>query len=211
MSNKEILIIYNDDGIEEHSFRDGKNRIIHEGVAKTAEEVKAALKENGFSIEVQPLSVKIGIDALLREVKKDAGRMVFNLCEAAFGQSALEMNVAALLELYRVKFTGSPALTLGLALDKGLSKDILNSRGIPTPAYCVLTEPPSTSRLKNKLEFPLIVKPLREDASIGIDSGAVVHTMEEFKRRVEFVINHFAQPAIVEEYIEGREFNVAVI
>ena len=78
-----------------------------------------------------------------------------------------------------------------------------------TPEYSVLREPPA--RLKRGLKFPLILKPLREDASLGIDSGAVVYTMRDLRKRVEYIIEKFSQPAIAEEYIDGREFNVAII
>lgn len=208
MTVKEVLIIYNDDGDVDHRHG-AEKRIDVEDVSKTAEEVDAALRHEGFLTRAVSLSAEKGINEFMREVQKASGGIVFNLCEAAFGASVLEMNVAALLELNDIRFTGSPPLTLGLALDKGLSKDILNSRSVITPAYSVLCETPV--RLRAGLDFPVIVKPIREDASVGIDSGAVVKTMREFAKRVDYVIERFRQPAIAEEYIDGREFNVAVI
>lgn len=214
MTLKKVRIIYNEDSLVEHPS-DAR----YDDVGKTAEEVGRALSEEGFTVSVTPLkddaaasaggSMTASVDDFIRRLKGREDGIVFNLCEAAFGNSCFEMHVAAMLELCGIRFTGSGPLTLGLALDKGLSKDILNSRDIMTPEYCVLNEPPT--KLKRGLKFPLIVKPLREDASVGIDSGAVVSTMKEFKKRVEFVINKFLQPAIVEEYIDGREFNVAVL
>ncbi|MBI5888846.1 MAG: ATP-grasp domain-containing protein [Deltaproteobacteria bacterium] len=208
-----VRIIYNDDtgAPDAHNPVDARLYPDLEEVAETAAEVDAALRAEGFRTVVTPLraSGRGALTDFVREISAGAEGMIFNICEGAFGRSSLEMNVAALLELHGLKFTGSPSLTLGLSLDKGLSKDILSSRGIMTPDYCVLNDVPS--KLKGHLDFPLIVKPLREDASIGIDSGAVVSTMKELKARVELVLTKYKQPAIIEEYIEGREFNVAVI
>lgn len=208
MSIKKVKVIYNDDGGDKYLF-DGKE-IKLDSVSGTAGDVARALSSNGFSTDLIALktadSGKLG-DFIKKVTGDDA--IVFNLCEGAFGKSSFEMHIAALLELYGVKYTGSGPLTLGLSLNKGLTKDILYSRDIPTPEYCVMSEPPT--RLKRSLKFPLIVKPLKEDASIGIDSGAVVKTMKELKKRVEYIITKFVQPAIVEEFVEGREFNIAVI
>ncbi|MBI5236530.1 MAG: D-alanine--D-alanine ligase [Deltaproteobacteria bacterium] len=210
MSQPAIKIIFNDD------IGDGLPVPGMDALAQVhaATEVDEALKGQGYLTEL--VAVKgagfSGLDALIQAVKELAvpqGALVFNLCEAAFGKSALEMHVAALLELYGARFTGSGPLTLGLALNKGLTKDVLASRDILTPEYCVVDAPPS--KLKRGLKFPLIVKPLHEDASLGIDSGAVVGTMKELKKRVEFVMSAFRQPAIVEEYVDGREFNIAIL
>lgn len=219
MNLKSVRIIYNDDtgAPDAHSPVDAKLYPDLEEVAETAAEVDAALRVEGFRTVTTPLgaSGRGALTEFVREISAGTEGMIFNICEGAFGRSSLEMNVAALLELHGLKFTGSPSLTLGLSLDKGLSKDILSSRGIMTPAYRVLHDVPSKlaglAGPRGHLDFPLIVKPLREDASIGIDSGAVVSTMKELKARVELVLTKYKQPAIIEEYIEGREFNVAVI
>lgn len=209
MTEKRIKIIFNDDGFDKYVL-EGKEIDLDNNVADSVREVETALKAEGFLTTIIPLKVskKYTLDYFLNEIKKDDS-IIFNLCEGAYGKSSNEMNVAALLELVGARFTGSNALTLGLSLNKGLTKDILYSRDIVTPEYCVMKEPPQ--KLKRSLKFPLIVKPLREDASIGIDSGAVVGTMKELKKRVEFIIGKFNQPAIVEEYIDGREFNIGVL
>lgn len=211
MTAKTVRIIFNDD----HSLYEndiyGGSEIVLDNVGATAAEIESALAKSGFKTVVTPLRARgdASLDDFIRELLKSKDALIFNLCEAAFGKSRLEMHVAALLELYGLGYTGSGPLTLGLALDKGLTKDILSSRDIMTPRYCILSAPPK--KLKRGMSFPLIVKPLREDASIGIDSGSVVHTIEEFGKRVEFIIDKFKQPAIAEEYVDGREFNVAVI
>ena len=136
--------------------------------------------------------------------------LIFNCCEALAGNAALEMNVAALFELFGVPYTGSSALTLGMLLNKPLTKALLGARGIRTPAYFVV-EPGYNAPAAHGLSFPLIVKPVAEDASLGIDDGAVVKDQAGLAERVRFVCREFGQPALVEEFIDGREFNVALL
>jgi len=131
-----------------------------------------------------------------------------NLCEGAFGDSHQEMNVPSLLELLRIPYTGSSPLALGICQNKGLAKDILRANGIPTPDYKVLRD---FDDWKAEMDFPLFVKPLREDASIGISSKSYVTTEAELKGQVEYIHAQYGQPALVEEYIDGRELNVAIL
>ncbi len=210
MTMQKVKIIYNDDGCDTRYDWEGAEFNL-EDVEHTAKDVYAALKKEGFDAVLLPLALKKGapIDGVLEHIRPEPGAMIFNLCERAFEKSSFEMNMAALLELIGVPFTGSPSLTLGLSLNKGLTKDVLSSRGIMTPEYCVLDSAPQ--KLKKSLKFPLIVKPLSEDASIGIDAGAVVGTMKALRKRVDYITTKFSQPAIVEEYVDGREFNVAVL
>ena len=135
--------------------------------------------------------------------------LIFNCCESLAGRATFEMNVAAIFELYDIPFTGSSALSLGLALDKGLSKTLFAARDVPTSPYLRL-EPGAVAAAPG-LSFPLIVKPVTEDASIGIDDGAVVYDAAALEARVRFVWHAFEQAALVEEFIDGREFNVALL
>ena len=118
------------------------------------------------------------------------------------------MNIAALLELLDIPFTGSSALVLGLSQDKGKTKSILAHGGIPTPAYCVWQ--PGMDRRLSGLRFPLIIKPLLEDASLGIDNDAYIPDEKTLKQQVQKVHQGYGQ-VLVEEYIEGRELNVSIL
>jgi len=216
MTVKSVRIVYNDDfneGVHDIYELEGEQIKLDNNIADTVREVEEALKKEGFDTGVIPLrpARRGSLEDFIARIRPTVGDdcMVFNLCEEAYGKSSFEMNIAALFELLGIRFTGSGPLTLGLALNKGLTKDILYSSDLMTPEYCVMKEPPA--KLKRSLKFPLIVKPLREDASIGIDSEAVVKTMKALKNRVEFIIKEFMQPAIVEEYIDGSEFNIAVL
>ncbi|MBI5875734.1 MAG: ATP-grasp domain-containing protein [Deltaproteobacteria bacterium] len=205
MTLKKVAIIYNDD----MDMMLGKEHNIAswEGVIDTAKTVEAALKSEGLSVAIIPLRDKV--EGFIKTIKLENADIVFNLCEGAMGRSVFEMNVAAVLELFGFRFTGSGPLTLGLALHKARAKGILAYHAIPTAGSFVISTP--NSELPAPNSFPLIVKPVQEDASIGIDKDAVVKNMAALKKRVDYVIKNYKQPAIVEEYIDGREFNVAVI
>lgn len=205
MNLKKVAIIYNDD----MGMAPGEEPSLGpwEGVIDTAQAVAAAAESEGLSTALIPLKDKV--EDFLKIIKRENADMIFNLCEGAMGKSAFEMNVAALLELFDFRFTGSGPLTLGLALNKARAKAMLYANNIPTALYLVLKEIPS--RLAIDLRFPLIVKPVQEDASIGIDQNAVVKNMTALKKRVDYVIKKYKQPAIVEEYIDGREFNIAIL
>jgi len=141
----------------------------------------------------------------LKEIRPEA---VFNLCESVYGNTCWEMNIPALLDLFRIPYTGSPPLTLGLCQDKGKVKDILQSQGILTPRYKIF------DRGVNHMEgdiFPIIVKPLHEDGSLGISKESVVFDDEALARQILYVIEKYHQPALVEEFVDGRELNVGLI
>ncbi len=141
----------------------------------------------------------------LKEFKPD---VAFNLCESVFGNTSWEMNIPALLDLFKIPYTGSPPLTLGLCQDKGKVKDILLSQGILTPRYKTFDR--EVNHIKGNV-FPMIVKPLHEDGSLGISKDSVVFDDEGLSRQIQYIIEKYRQPALVEEFIEGRELNVGLI
>ncbi len=175
-------------------------------VEDQAKAVEGALEELGFQVYLFPLKNDIG--SLIISLKKSAPDVVVNLCEGAFGDSHLEMHVPSMLELLSIPYTGSPPLALGLCQDKGVTKDLLKANDIPTPEYRVLS---SFAEWKGEIAYPLFVKPLREDASLGISKKNFVRDNAELETQVEYVVRRYRQPALVEKYIDGRELNVAVL
>ena len=177
------------------------------GVLGEVRLIAKALSDAGYDTTIFAADDAAELTTFLAQERPDA---VCNCCESFMGKSALEMSVAATYELFEIPYTGSSALTLGTALNKGLTKALLVAKGIPTAPHIVVKE---ISELKNakELEFPLIVKPLCEDASIGIDSNAVVEGEVALRKQVRFVHSEFKQPAIVEEFIDGRELNVSLL
>lgn len=177
------------------------------GVLDEMKSIERALKPLDYNLKIVP--VALDINKLINELRENAPDIIFNLCESVDGDPTQEMNIAGLFELMKIPYTGSRAFTLGLALNKPLVKSILSYNGIPTAKYFVANT--STGYHKNGHLFPMIVKPSREDASIGITNESIVTNDAELKRRIEYVLDEHKQPALVEEFIDGREINVSVV
>jgi D-alanine-D-alanine ligase len=169
------------------------------------EQVMDALRKNGHEAFLYELS---GEKALLDLAKNDAD-LVFNLAEAYEGDDSKEPHVAAFLDLLGVRYTGAGPQALFVAQDKALAKKLFSFHGIRTPNFA------SSYRGKidhmDDLEFPLIVKPGWEDGSVGIDVGSVVKSVRELMERIELVQDRFDSPALIEEFIDGREIYVGVL
>ncbi|HLX13070.1 MAG TPA: ATP-grasp domain-containing protein [Bacteroidota bacterium] len=178
------------------------------GVLEEKEDIARALQGLGYKTSI--FNVDQDISRLLTFLKDEAPDVIFNLCEGVLNDAIHEMHIAGIYELLAIPYTGSNPITLGTALNKCRVKEILTFHGLPTPRFQLIKSPVKIT-LSDDLGFPLIVKPSREDASIGIDNDSIVRNMNELRKRVRFIIEEFDQPAIVEEYIDGRELNVAVI
>lgn len=190
--------------LQEDDFRDASEY----GVLEQMQSIAKALESSGHAVRV--FSANDDVMRLAQFLEKEQPEAIFNCCESILGQSALEMPVAGLYELFGIEYTGSPALTLGIALNKSIAKSLFLAHGISTPRFVTIS---AIEQLSDtiELDYPLIVKPVKEDASIGIDSNAIVKNAKDLKERVQFVLKEFAQPALIEEYIDGRELNVGVI
>jgi D-alanine-D-alanine ligase len=160
-------------------------------------------------LEAYTLNIKDDIDILLKNIKKHKPDVVFNFVEIFKDNSRLEMNMVGLLELLGIPYTGAPPMALANCQSKILAKRLLNAVGIRTPQFMVIRK--EQSRYRHKLNFPLIIKPAFEDASAGIENDSIVQNNKEMRGRINYVLSNFAQPALVEEFIEGRELNVAVM
>ena len=131
----------------------------------------------------------------------------FNLCESLGGDARLESAVPLVLELMGIPFTGSSPEALSHALYKDRVKRRLEEAGVPTPLSCVMHRYDDPC----ELPFPLIVKPVREDGSVGITQRSVVRNEADLRAVVHEVVTTLRQPCLVEQYIEGRELNVALV
>jgi D-alanine-D-alanine ligase len=199
-----VVLIYN--LLERIEKGEKKDLLAEEAIN---EEIKA-VEEAVHSLDHQCFVMAIQDEILtavhwLKEIRPD---VVFNLCESVYGDSCLEMNIPALLDLFQISYTGSSALTLGLCQDKGKVKDILLSQGILTPRYRIFDR--KVNHIKGNI-FPIIVKPLHEDGSLGISKESVVFDNEALARQIQYVVEKYDQPALVEEFIEGRELNVGLL
>lgn len=204
MKGPSVLLLYS---LPAPFFPDGTPDIFgQESVLSRLNAVQQALLSSEYP--VQTLEARGDLAVFLEKIRSAKVDLVFNLCEEFLGRTRLEMNIAALLELLEIRFTGSSALVLGLSQDKGKTKSILAQGGIPTPAYCVWQ--PGMDHLLSGLRFPLIIKPLLEDASLGIDNDAYIPDEKTLKQQVQKVHQGYG-PVLVEEYIEGRELNVSIL
>ncbi|MEM4247836.1 MAG: D-alanine--D-alanine ligase [Candidatus Nanoarchaeia archaeon] len=199
--NIKVLVAYN--GLE-FSDPNHANFISEAEVKRTAEYVFETANAIGFSAELISVS---NISSIISTLEKFSPDIVFNLCEGWRGDSDLEMNVAALWELLGLPFTGNRAKTLAISQDKPFAKAILAEHGILVPKGEVFSRVPA----KTKLKFPLIAKPAREDASLGIGTNPVLENIKDLKRKVEELLFEYQQPILVEEFIDGREFNAAIV
>jgi D-alanine-D-alanine ligase len=178
------------------------------GVLEEMEDIKAALESLGYPTKI--FNVDSKFKRLVTYLQDERPDLVFNLVESVENESAQEMNIACVYELLKIPFTGAGPLALGIALQKPRVKEILTYHGIRTPAFQVFRQGETIS-LRRGMKFPLIVKPSHEDASVGIDDTSVVYSLSNLRKRVQFVWAEYAQPALVEQYIEGRELNVAIL
>jgi len=165
------------------------------------------LRKLGF--DAYAVNLKDDIFILLNEVEKNKPDVIFNFVEIYKDRPRLEMNMVGLYELLGIAYTGAPALTLANCQNKFLTKKLLNYHSINTAKFNLYTEMPD--QLKLQVKFPVIVKPAYEDASVGIENESIVNDANALKSRMEYVFKYFKQPALVEEFVEGREFNVSVV
>lgn len=182
-----------------------------EMAAKAAEaeyDVARALLELGH--DVRMVGVGGELAPVLAALAGFQPRVVFNGCEAFRSSAQHEYGVAAVLEMHGYRFTGSPPTGLLVARNKSLSKKVLAYHHIRVPVFAEFPQGEKPVR-PSELRFPLIVKPLLEDASVGISQASVVEDDASLADRVKFVHDKFSQAAIVEELIEGRELYVGLI
>jgi D-alanine-D-alanine ligase len=150
-----------------------------------------------------------GRDASLLAVARCNADLIFNLTESYAGDDTKDMHLAAYLELLDKPYTGADPHGLYLAQDKSLAKKVFAFHRIRTPYFAVSYK----GRLghAHDIEFPLIVKPLSEDGSIGIDASSVVESVKELMEKIHYIHAEFDSPALIEEYIEGREIYAAIL
>jgi D-alanine-D-alanine ligase len=170
---------------------------------ETIDSIRAALETDGH----QTVFIQADADLpyALRDEKPD---ICFNIAEGV-GGDAREAQVPALLEMLQIPYTGSRVLANGISLDKTLTKRIWRDRRLPVASFqefSIGDEP-----LRTDLEFPLFVKPAREGTGMGVDMNAIVNNEQELRERVEYIVNTYQQPALVETFLPGREFTVGIL
>lgn len=199
-----IAILHNDD---HDLLEDDPGREAREDVLRVAAALAEALNEGSTTAE--PLPVRGTTLDFMGSLERQRPDLVINLCESLAADSRGEMAVPCLLELLDLPYTGSSALALGLALHKNKAKELLRARGVRTPDFVAVERAEDAASIE--LPFPLIVKPSREDASVGVDFDSVVSDRPALLRAVDRVLSTFHQAALVERFIPGREIYVPLL
>lgn len=169
----------------------------------TVEAIAAALRLAGH--EVASFEGDLG---LVEALPRFAPDVCFNLCEGHFGESR-ESHVPALLEMLRLPYTGAGVLSLAVALDKPTTKTLLRARGIRTPPSQVFSH--EGEALDPDLAFPLFVKPSREGSGMGVTRNSLVHDEGALRVEVARVLRCYAQPALVERFVRGRDVTIGLL
>ncbi|MCX5714831.1 MAG: ATP-grasp domain-containing protein [Candidatus Omnitrophica bacterium] len=166
--------------------------------------IAKAIESQGYKVK------KIGnVTSVMGKLDNLGVDIVFNISEGLSGRNR-ESQVPILLEMAGMPFVGSDALTLGLTLDKIMAKKIFIAERLPTPKFFAIDSIDALSDADH-CKFPLIIKPRFEGSSKGLSEDSRVANMDELKKQVEYIISTYKQPALVEEFISGQEFTVAVI
>jgi len=175
---------------------------------KTEANVMAALGALGYTAE--HLAIFDDVDLLRQKLETFAPDVLFNLVEQFKNNPGFDQNIVSFFEMQGLPFTGCGATGLTLCKHKGISKKILGYHRIHVPNFAVISRGRRIARPK-QLKFPILVKPVKEEASYGISQASFVETDEQFRERVSFIHEKYDSDVIAEEYIEGRELYVSVM
>ena len=170
-------------------------------------DIEQALAQCGHSCRRVVVDTKV--EPLVTALTSDRPDLVFNLAESFAGKSALESNVAALLNLIGLRYTGSSPAGLILAGDKTLTKKVLTFHGILTARFATVFR--GAVDWAGDISFPLILKPPQEDASLGITQKSIVNDVQELLTTMSSLQQEYQSPVLAEEFIDGREFYVGVL
>ncbi|HSM04168.1 MAG TPA: ATP-grasp domain-containing protein [Longimicrobiales bacterium] len=192
-------------GIASNGFEGSENPIEAE-LTSDARTIAATLAERGYETTFLDFNRPLEAAQQIEDVGVD---IVFNLCERINRTSLLEPHAAALFDILQVPYTGSNPFTLGLCLDKIRVKKLLQFHGIPTPRWDYLYE--TDDAFDQDFPLPAIVKPANSDSSIGITNDSVVDSREALLERIEFVLHELRRPVLVEEFIDGDEYDVSIL
>jgi len=182
----------------------GPEKTTHDEVV---DEVSASLKESGHEVAI--LGLCDDLREFLDKIDEQRPDLVFNLCERFADNDAYEMNITAVLEMLGQPFTGTGPQGMVMRQDKVLTKKLLQFHSVPYPNYAIFDK--HNIEFAGKMHFPLFVKPLRGDTSLGIEGSSLVTEYSNMVERIDFIHNQLKEQALVEEYIEGREFYVGIL
>jgi D-alanine-D-alanine ligase len=206
MKPSRVLVLMHESLVPPASLKGLSDKEIDE--FRTEYDVTAALEKAGH--EIKALGLGDNLSELRSVITDWKPEVAFNLLEEFQGIVTYDQYVVAFLELMKLPYTGCNPRGMMISRDKALSKQILAYHRIPTPGFAVIRKG-QRYRLPRKLKFPLFVKSVTEDASLGISQASLVADAERLKERIQFIHDQTNSDALIEEYIEGRELYVAVL
>jgi D-alanine-D-alanine ligase len=175
---------------------------------KTERNVLNALAELGHQTEY--LVIFDDLDLIQQKIQKFQPDVIFNLADQFKNNRSFDQNIVSFLATHETPFTGCGSSGLTLCKHKAISKKILGYHRVHTPEFVSIARGKRIARPK-RLNFPIVVKPLKEEASLGISQASFVETDDQFKERVQFIHESWNNDVIAEEYIEGRELYVSLL
>jgi D-alanine-D-alanine ligase len=197
-----VLVLYNEPLLPvDHPDAEAEHTVV--GIARAMARI---LEEAGFRLKLMGLGQNP--NTLWQELKKAKPEVIFNLFEGSGNNAETESYVAGLLEWSGIPYTGSPPQALSLARAKHTAKTLLRGAGLPTADFLVIEDLPVP---ECSLEWPVIVKPAKQDASVGLDQESVCTNQYQLEQRVAYILETYGAPVLIEQYIPGREFNVALV
>ena len=170
-------------------------------------QIERALRAGGHAS--RRLMVDADVAPVVTSLQSERPDLVINMAESFAGKSALESSIAGLLNLLDLRYTGSSPAGLLVAGDKTLSKKVLSFHGIKTPEFATVYR--GMVDWAGDVQFPLIVKPPQEDASLGITQKSIVRDVRELLEKIAEIQGEYQSPALAEQFIEGREYYVGVL
>ena len=214
--NAKILICYNSPA-SIFSIYNGKpateglssNDLSETGFTKEIKFIEKALEENFDN--VNSIAINRDVKRTIGLINKYSPDIIFNFVESVEGIASFEYCMAGIYPLLGLEYTGNVPTCLGNCLNKERTKNILRSAGIKTPASQIVRASRILYEKEFGLNYPVILKLLNEDASIGISEFSVVHNFKALKKQLNFLQKTYKQDVIIEEYIDGRELNVAIL
>jgi D-alanine-D-alanine ligase len=174
---------------------------------EVVDQVAQALAEGGHRVSL--ISINDDLRELLDKLDDKRPDLVFNICERFADNDDYELHVTAVLAMLGQPFTGTGPGAMALRQDKAVTKKLLKFHDVPYPNFATFDK--HNLELAGRMHFPLFVKPLHGDASLGIDDSSVVTEYTKLIEKVSFIQTQLKVPALVEEYIEGREFYVSIL
>jgi D-alanine-D-alanine ligase len=205
---KKLKVLVLSDGTRPTAVDQDLSKELKTSEWKTEANVMAALENLGHTAE--HLALYDDVDLLRQKTETFAPDVLFNLVEQFNNNPAFDQNIVSFFEMQGLPFTGCGSTGMTLCKHKGTSKKILHYHRIHVPNFVVIPRGQRIARPK-QLKFPVLIKPVKEEASYGISRASFVETDEQFRERVAFIHEKYQSAAIAEEYIDGRELYVSIM